>query len=199
MIKRAYPTVVFATLLATLPLSAFPADLEATPEQQARLDRAEALKAEADSREQAAQKLLDEKKVVCARKFFVNDCLEAAEKAYRAESRAAQRLDNEAKAIERAVKREQRLARDQEYAEGAPQREEDRAERAAKVQESREAAEAKRSRILLRKAEKAEKGAQRKAAEEEKQRRKQAEHAAKQAEKAAKAKAKQDAANANAP
>lgn len=195
----ARPAASRCTAIPPKPPRPLTADLEVTPEQQTRLDRAEALKAEADSREEAAKKLLEEQKTGCAHKFLVNDCINAAEKAYRSESRAAQRLDNEAKAIERDVKREQRQTRDQEYGEAAPQREADRADRAAKVQEAREAAEAKRARILLRKAEKAEKGAQRKAAEEEKQRRKQAEHAAKQAEKAAKAKARQDAANAAAP
>jgi colicin import membrane protein len=161
-----------------------------------RLGRATELQRSAATRKAAAEKLLEEQSVGCYRKFLVNRCLDEAQGEYLEAFKDARRLDNEGKAIERQVKKEQFTAREARWTAEMPTREAELRAREAETAAARAEAEAAEAATRASKARKAEEGAQRKAEDAERQRRKQAEHEARVATQVEKTNAK---AAANAP
>lgn len=153
---------------------------------QQRLDKAAALQAEARSRRVAADQLLDDRKAECFKKFRVTACQDEARSEYQGATREARRLENEGKALEREVRKEQLADKERRRAETARQHEADLKVREAGTAAARQAAEAETTAARADKARKAEEGERRKAAAEERQRKKRADHEARVAEKARK-------------
>jgi len=143
-----------------------------------RLGRATELQRSAAARKAAAEKLLEEQSAGCYRKFLVNSCLDEAQGEYLEAFKDARRLDNEGKAIERQVKKEQFSAREARWAAEIPAREANLRAREAETTATRAEAEAAAAATRASKARKAEEGAQRKAEDAERVRRKQADHEA---------------------
>lgn len=169
--------------LLAMPVAALAADSTASAAQQARLDKAAALQAEAEARQEAADKLLADKNAECATTFFINDCRNAAAREHLKVTRETRRLENEGKAIEREVKREQALERDRQRAEAEPKRAADLELRQAESMNARQANEERIAAAQAAKAAKAAEGEKRKAAEAERLRKKKAEHDARVAKK----------------
>ncbi|MBL0353497.1 MAG: hypothetical protein IPP03_12900 [Dechloromonas sp.] len=155
-----------------------------------RLERAAELQRDSATSKAAAEKLLDEKSTSCYRKFLVNRCLDEAHEEYRETVKDARRLENEGKAIERQVKKEQFSAREVRWATEMPTREAGLRARATETAAARAEAEATEAATRASKARKAEEGAQRKAEDAERLRRKQADHEARVAAQVEKANAK---------
>lgn len=169
--------------LLALPVAALAADGAASAGQQARLDKAVALQAEARARQEAADQVLADKNTECATTFFINDCRNAAAREHLKVTRETRRLENEGKAIEREVKREQLSERNRVQAEQAPKRAADLELRQAEAMNARQAHEERIAAAQAAKAAKAAEGEKRKAAEAERLRKKQAEHDARVARK----------------
>ena len=161
---------------------------------QVRLGRAAELRGEGERRKDEAEAAYREKDLACYRKFLVNRCRDNAFVEFTEANRAAKRLENEGKAIERQVKKEQLSVRDLEAAAAAPAQAAELQAREAETAAARSAAESEEARIRAEKARQAEEGARRKAEEAERQQKKQAEHDARVAEKMKKAAAQSEAA-----
>lgn len=178
-----------ARLIVLLALScpALAAESGPTPEQQAdwqqRMDKAAALQNESRTRKAEAERILEQKNAQCFKKFQVNRCQDQARNEHMMAAREIRRLENEGKAVERQVKKEQLADKDKRNAETAPLRAADLEVRAAATAEVRQSAEAEQATTLADKARKAEERARRKAVEAEKQRKKQEEHDARVAQK----------------
>jgi colicin import membrane protein len=155
-----------------------------------RLARAAELQRSAAAGKAAAEKLLEEKSTACYRKFLVNRCLDEAQGEYLEANKDARRQNNEGKAIERQVKKEQFSAREAGWAAEMPTREAELRAREAETAAARAEAEAAAAATRASKARKAEEGAQRKAEDAERLRRKQADHEARVAAQVEKADAK---------
>lgn len=166
--------------LLALPFAALAAD-EAGWEE--RLARAVAMQAESKARQSAAKQLLEQKNLDCATKFFVNSCRNDAYQEHLQSLHDARRLENDGKALERAVKKEQMADREKRQAAALPQREAERQERQAETAASRQAADEKAAANHADKLKRAAEGERRQAAAAEKQRRKQADHDARLVEK----------------
>lgn len=178
-----------ARLIVLLALScpALAAESGPTPEQladwQQRMDEATTLQNESRTRKAEADRILKQKNAECFKKFQVYRCQDQARNEHMVATREIRRLENEGKALERQVKKEQLADKDKRNAEMAPLRAADLEVRATATAEVRQSAEAEQAATLADKARKAEEGAQRKAAEAEKQRKKQEEHDARVAKK----------------
>lgn len=176
---------LIALALLNAPLSA--AESGVSPEQQAdwdlRLEKAAALTAEGQARQQEAGRILEEKNIACRKKFLVNACLKKNDEEYTAVARQARQMTNEGKAIELQVKKEQLSDRDLRRQAEIPQREAELRERQAETAANRQATTEREATIRADKEKKAEEGAKRKAAEAEKLRQRQAAHDARVAEK----------------
>ena len=195
MIKVPRHIVSVACLLGIGMVSgAAAADKGATAAQQAdweqRLAHATALQKEGDALKAAADKKLEEQMVACYKKFLVNRCRDNAQSDFKEESKVARRIQNEGKAIERQVKKEQLSARDLQAADEMPEREAELKAREAETTAARQAAVAEEEATRAAKARKADEGAQRKAEEAERLRKKQADHDARVAQQMEKANAK---------
>ena len=164
------------------------ADQQADWEQ--RLARAAELQKEGAEGRAAAEKQLEEQTAACYRKFLVNQCRNKAHSDFVETNNAARRVQNEGKAIERQVKKEQLSARDLQAAAEMPEREAELRAREAETTAARAAAAAEEEATRAAKARKAEEGAKRKAEDAERLRKKQADHDARVAEQAEKSKAK---------
>ncbi len=183
-IRATFLLPLFAALFAGLAASTvFAADPAPAADWQARLDRADALIAEARAKQAAANAELTEADRACYGKFLVNRCRDEAHKAHVVATREARRLENEGRAIEREVKREQLAEKDRERAASEPQRDQEHADKARQVAAEREQAAAERAAKLADKERKAEEGVRRRAAEAERLAKKQADHAARVAAK----------------
>lgn len=191
MENRSLSVVARLIVLFAISCSVLAADGESSPEQQAdwqqRLDSAAAHQAEARSRQSEADRALERKEADCLKKFQVNACLSDARTEHRMTSREAKRLENEGKAQEREVKKEQLADQDKRRAEAAQQRAADLRVRESETAAARQAGAAEEAATRADKAAKAEEGARRKTAEAEKQRKKRADHEARVAEKMRKA------------
>jgi colicin import membrane protein len=187
-------------ILFALSCPALAAESGPTPEQQAdwqqRIDKASALQKESQTRKAEADRIFEQKNGQCLQKFQVNRCRDQARNEHMVAIREIRRLENEGKALERQVKKEQLAVKDKRNAELAPQRAAGLEVRAAENAELHQSAEAKRAATLADKARKAEEGAQRKAGEAEKQRKKQEEHDARIAKKVEKAERRAEEADA---
>lgn len=204
MENRSLSVVAGLIALLALPFAALAADSAVDAGQQAawqeRLDKSAAMQAESAARQDAAEKLLAEQNALCTNKFLVNDCRNAAYKAYLKTTHETRRQDNEAKALERGVKKEQLREREKQRVEAAPQRGANLQLRQAETVTARQAMDEKIAASRAAKAAKAAQGEQRKAADAAKFQKKQADHDARVAKKmreaeqrAAQAKAKADA------
>lgn len=162
-----------------------------SPEQQAdwdaRLEKAAALQADGKARQAEAERIFAAKDAECQHKFLVNACHSDANKEYVGASRIGKNLENEGKAIERQVKKEQLSDKDARRAAAAPQRAEDMKLREGETAAERSEKDAKAAATLADKEKKAAEGIKRKAADAEKLRKKQEEHEAKVAAKKAQA------------
>jgi colicin import membrane protein len=159
----------------------------AAPERQAewnqRLERALAMQKESAEQQAAAKVLLDESSPGCYKKFLVNACLSNARKAHRQSMNDAKRLENEGKAIERQVKKEQLSDADQRRLAEAQQKDAELQAREAQTSAARQQMADEQAATVADKAKKAVEGAQRKAADAEQLAKKRADHEAKVAAK----------------
>ncbi|MCB4360094.1 hypothetical protein [Quatrionicoccus australiensis] len=153
----------------------------------ARLDKAAALQAEGKQRQAEAARVQALKDAECEHKFLVNSCLNESREEYMVVSRQARLLENEGKAIERQVKKEQLSEHDRQQRAEAPKRAAELQARQTETAALRDEAESREAAIRTDKERKAAEGARRKADDAAKQRRKQQEHAARVAEKMDKA------------
>lgn len=158
-------SLTFAALLL-LPVSSLVADEAQEASWQARLDRVTRMQEEAGQREKLAAAEFEQQNLACQKKFLVNACVDKARQANIAETRAIRRLRIEAAEIERAVKREQLVARDAQAAAERVAREQSLPERQRLRGEDVQLVERERQQRLEEKARKAEEGARRKAERE---------------------------------
>lgn len=176
------PLSVTVRLIALLAVSfsALAGESGPSPEQladwQQRLDQAAALQAESKARRAEADQILDEKYPACFKRFLVNACQRDARRDHVVATKEARRLETEGKAMERAVKKEQLLDKDQRAAEAAPKREAELKARELEVSAEREATAEREAATRAEKLKKAEEGSKRQAADAEKYRKKQEDH-----------------------
>ena len=180
---------LLAGLIASLalPFAALAGDGGGDPERQAawqeRLDKAAAMQAESAARQAEAEKLLTQKYALCAKKFLVNDCRDAAYKEHLKTTEETRRLENDGKALEREVKKEQFSEREKQRVEDAQRRDADLPLRQVETASARRATDVKIAASRASKAAKAAKGEPRKAADTAKYQKRQAEHEARVARK----------------
>lgn len=161
-----------------------------------RLEKAAGLQREGQLRKAAANQVLENKKAACFKAFRVYACQEEAQAEYVLEANEARRMDNEGKAMERQVKKEQASDKSLRRAAEAPAREIELETRASETAAERKAAEEAEVATRASKAIQSEEGQKRRAAEAERQQKKRADHEARQArqmEKAARRAAEADA------
>lgn len=170
-------------LLASGAAWADEADPQKQADWQARMDRAAVMQAESREALASAEREYKAESLACADKFLVNPCRENAHQAYLKASRAARRAENEGKALERAVKKEQRDDLEARNAAEMPQRLAEQQARQASVATARQTAVAREAAQRESKARQAAAGERRKAADAEKAKQKQAAHEARVAEK----------------
>ena len=174
-IRATFPLPLFGLFAVS---TVFAADPAPASDWASRLARADALIAEAKGKQSVADAEFSAADRTCYQKFLVNRCRDEAHKAHVVATREARRLENEGRAIEREVKREQLAEKDRERAASEPQRDQEHADKARQVAAEREQAAAERAAKLADKERKAEEGARRRAAEAERLAKKQADHAA---------------------
>lgn len=146
-----------------------------------RMSRAMTLQSEGKAKQATAKQAYEDQEKACFKTLLVNKCRADARKIYIAESRAGQNIENEGKAIERLVRKEQLNDRDARAAAAAPQKAAAREAQKAETEAAREEAEATRAGKLADHERRAAEGQRRRAAEAERQQQKRAEHEAKQA------------------
>lgn len=187
MKNRSLSVIAGLIALLAMPFVALAGDAAANTDQEAawqtRLDKAAAMQAEGKARQVEADQLQAQKNTECAKKFLINDCRNAAARENLKTIRETRRLENEGKAMEREVKKEQMAEREKQQLEAAPRRAAGLELRQAESVAARQTAEDKRTATLASKATKAAKGEKRKLAEAEKQHKKQADHDARVAKK----------------
>ena len=168
-------------LLVAGPLAA--AESQAPAELQADWDKrmihASELQREGSQRQAEAEKLYEQSQRDCQKKFLVNSCLGDARKVYTKSHNEARLLENEGKAIERQIKKEQLSDSDLRRAAQAPQREADLQVRETETSALRKVSADEQAAQEAEKARKAAEGSKRKAADAERLAKKQAEHEAK--------------------
>lgn len=200
MENRSLPVVAGLIALLALPFAVMAAESGADAEPQAawqaRLDKAAAMQSASKAQQAEANKVLERKNAICATKFLVNDCRNEAYQEYVKTTREARRQENEGKALEREVKKEQISARDKRQAEEVPRRAADLQLRQEETMAARQMADDKATAARADKARKSVDGEQRKLADAERLHKKQEAHAARVAKK--KLEAEQRAAQAGA-
>lgn len=168
-------------LLVAGPLAAAesqaPAELQADWDK--RMIQASELQREGSQRQAEAEKLYEQSQRDCQKKFLVNFCLGDARKVYTKSHNEARLLENEGKAIERQIKKEQLSDSDLRRAAQAPQREADLQVRETETSALRKVSADEQAAQEAEKARKAAEGSKRKAADAERLAKKQAEHEAK--------------------
>ena len=168
-------------LLVAGPLAAAenqaPAELQADWDK--RMIQASELQREGSQRQAEAEKLYEQSQRDCQKKFLVNSCLGDARKVYTKSHNEARLLENEGKAIERQIKKEQLSDSDLRRAAQAPQREADLQVRETETSALRKVSADEQAAQEAEKARKAAEGSKRKAADAERLAKKQAEHEAK--------------------
>ena len=163
--------------------AASPTDPVQEADWQRRNSKAAALKGEARQVQDAADRDYDAKSKACHEKFRVNECRGEAHKEHSQRTSEARRIENEGKALEREVRKEQLADRDARAIADADQKAADLRAREAETTSRRRQADEKAAATLERKEKDAVTGARRHAEAEAKVSRKQAEHAAKVARK----------------
>jgi len=162
-----------------------------SPEQEAdwerRLQEARSLQEQGAARKARAKEVYEARSEACFDKFRVNARQYDAKQEYVQATHEARRVENQGKALERAVRKERLADKDARRLAEAPRRQAELAAGEVATQADREAAEERRQARLLSREERAEAGAGRREAEEERLRRKQESHQRKVAEKMEKA------------
>ena len=168
-------------LLVAGPLAAAesPAPAELQADWDKRMIQASELQREGSQRQAEAEKLYEQSQRDCQKKFLVNSCLGDARKVYTKSHNEARLLENEGKAIERQIKKEQLSDSDLRRAAQAPQREADLQVRETETSALRKVSADEQAAQEADKARKAAEGSKRKAADAERLAKKQAEHEAK--------------------
>ena len=172
---------LLAFLLLAAPLraaeSAAPAELQADWDK--RQAQAQVLQREGSAKQAEAEKVYEKSQLECQKKFLVNSCLGDARKVYTQSHTEAQQLENEGKAIERQIKKEQLSDQDRRHAEQAPERAQTLQAREAETSALRKLSADEQAAEEADKAKKAAEGVKRKAADAERLAKKQAAHAEK--------------------
>lgn len=153
-----------------------------SPEQQAdwqrRLLQADELKNQAKAAQMAADRLYGEKQKACYQKFLVNACRDEAGAENTRLTREARQIENEGKALERQVKKEQLSDKDARYIAEADGRAADLRARQAETAEAQAAVSASEAAARADKERQAAEGLQRRAAAAEQHAKKVADHQA---------------------
>ena len=174
-------TGLLAFMLLAGPLraaeSAAPAELQADWDK--RQAQAQVLQREGSAKQAEAEKLYEKSQLECQKKFLVNSCLGDARKIYTQSHKEAQLLENEGKAIERQIKKEQLSDQDRRHAEQAPERAQTLQAREAETSALRKLSADEQAAEEADKAKKAAEGVKRKAADAERLAKTQAAHAEK--------------------
>lgn len=175
---------VVALLIALgIPAGSAWAERAPDPEQQAdwqrRLDKAEALQSQAKVAQEAADKAYGEKEKLCYKKFLVNACRDEAAAENTRLTREARRIENEGKALERQVRKEQLSDKDARYIADADVRAADLQARQTATAAVQAAAAASAETERANKEQRAAEGARRRAEAAEKHAKKVADHQAK--------------------
>ena len=139
---------------------------------------------------QEAKRFYAEKSQACHQKFQVNACLSEAHREQSKQIADARRVENQGKALEREVRKEQQADHDARYLAGADQRAADLRKRQAEISSARRQAEDHEASTRASKEREAVEGARRQAANAERIAKKQDEHAARVARKKAEAAAR---------
>lgn len=125
-----------------------------------------------------ADMAFEQAEIECHKKFLVNSCLIDARRVYNQSRTAALRVENEGKAIERQIRKEQLNERDQQRAAEAPQRAAELSARESETAAQRQLVADEQARLALDKERKAAVGAKSKAESAERLAKKQAQHEA---------------------
>lgn len=141
---------------------------EAAPPVPATLDEAHAQRARADALRAEAETRYKAEQNECYRKFLVTDCLVAARKRYTAAIAESRRIDEPARHFEREAKRQEAEAKEAQRLVDHQKREAEQKESAERYRAEQQARAAERERKLADKARQAEEGRQRSAAEQAK-------------------------------
>ena len=179
-----YRSLSVVAVLIALGLSASLVQAESRPsaEQEAdwgrRLEKSGQLQAQGKAQKQAADKLYDAKYKACYEKFQVNACRDEARRENAQLTNEARRVENEGKALERQVKKEQLSDKDARYQAEADQRAADLKAREAETSSERRASADHEATQRADKERQAEEGSKRHAENAERLRKKQAEHQA---------------------
>lgn len=193
------PSLLFFCLIhAALPAAAAEGapSAELLADWETRQVQGQALQRDGSARQAEAKKNYEQTQLECQKSFLVNSCLSDARKVYNLKHNEALRLENEGKAIERQIRKEQLSDRDLRRAAAAPQREASLEAREAVTSGERQDAAAAQAAKEASKARKSAEGSQRKAADAERLAKKRTAHEQKvnaQMEKAARRKAEADA------
>jgi len=157
--------------------------------------KAAELKDEARRMQEEAKRLYDVKSKACFEKFQVTACRNEAHKEHSEQIAEARRVENQGKALEREVRKEQLADRDARHLAEADQRAADLRKREAETSADRRGQEAHEAALRAGKEKDADEGAKRRAADAERIQKKQADHAAKVARKKEEAAARKAAEN----
>ncbi|MBS1189926.1 MAG: biopolymer transport protein TolA [Rhodocyclaceae bacterium] len=158
-----------------------------------RLEEARGLQEKGTALEQQAKEAYEARKKACFKKFRVAGCQQEARDEYVEAANEARRIENDGKARERQVKKEELADEDARRLAREPQRQADLQAREAEIRAEQEHSESTRAAKLAEKEEQARIGAERRAADEERLRKKQEAHQRKVAEKMAKARQREKA------
>ena len=174
-------SVVAGLIACCLATPALADDAAREADWNARLERAGAMKADAE---------YEAERLACQKKFLVNSCIDKARDKQVEVRRATRAQELEGTLLEREVRRERFAAKEAQRAAEAPVREAERATRVDEVEARRVADEARREQAREDKALKAEEGARAKAEREAAHRRKVEAHDAERAKRKAEADAR---------
>jgi hypothetical protein len=145
--RHALLPLLLLTALPVLAQTAAPLD---EAEKGRLLDRAKVLRDEASALRQAGDAAYETAQKACWQRFLVNSCLDEAKQAHRAEVSRARQLEQEAREIERDVRKREIADKEAQRLADAPRKE---AEAAAEAERNRQAREEAMRRVAERQAE----------------------------------------------
>jgi colicin import membrane protein len=189
MENRSLSVAAYLILVSLLGGSAWAAgepSAEQLADWQLRLEKAGALRNAAGELQATANTLFKEKEAACFNKFRINACLDEARLVHSKQTTEARRLENESKALERLLKKEQLADKDARRALEAEQRAASLPARAAETRAALNSAEENEAAQRADKERRAQEGQRERAAEIVRHQKKVAEHAARVARQKAK-------------
>ena len=166
-------------LLCQLPVALAESASVSPKDWDARLEKARILREQAASQRREAEESFAARELACHDRFRVNACRDEARRDYLRSSNQSKRLDNEGKAIERAVRKEQIASQDARRADFEARRLAEQPQREAEAAAARQAREQEIAAEQASKARQARAGEQRRAKEAAARQKRQAEHQAK--------------------